>query len=117
VDGALAIIQDSIKSTLATRFYDDIKDDSAHHLEAFNEDPPHNITVGNTAFTSDDAIWITSYNGWGGTVKSRYRFDPDIPVGLTISPAGQTKRWYFNPPINPDEFYIRKIQRQLEDLP
>jgi hypothetical protein len=117
VDGALAIIQHSIKSGLATRFYADIKNDSAQHLGAFNEDPSPKITIGNTTFTSDDAIWLTSYNGWGGTVKSRYRFDPDLPAGLTISPASRTKRWYFNPPLNPDEFYIRKVERLLEADP
>lgn len=114
VDGALAIINHSIKSGLSTRFYNDIKDDSANHLEAFNEDPPPTITIGNTNFSSSDAIWLTAYNGWGGRVKSRYKFEPNLPAGLTIPPAAQTKRWYFNPPLNPDEFYIQKVERQIE---
>jgi hypothetical protein len=117
VNGALAIIQHSIKSGLATRFYNDVKNDSARHLEAFNEDRPPTITIGNTDFSSDDAIWLTSYNGWGETVKSGYKFNPDLPAGLTMAPAGQTSRWYFNPPMNPDEFYIRKVERLLEDSP
>jgi hypothetical protein len=115
--GGLAIMQHSIKSGLATRFYDDVKNDSARHLQKFNEDPPPAIVIGTTTFTSSDAIWLTSYNGWGGTVKNRYVFDPDLAAGLSISPAARTKRWHFNPPMNPDEFYIRKVERLLEVNP
>jgi hypothetical protein len=114
VDGALAIIQNSIKSGLAARFYEGIKSQSPQSLKAFEEDPAHDITIGRTVFTSDDAIWITAYNGWGGKTKDRYLFRSDLPKGLTISPDTQTKRWYFNPPLNPDEFYIRKVERLLE---
>ncbi len=115
--GALAIINHPIKSGLATRFYDDIKNDSALHLQKFNENPPPSIVIGNTTFTSTDAIWLTSYNGWGGTVKNRYIFDPTLAAGLSISPSPRTKRWHFNPPLNPDEFYIRKVERLLETNP
>ena len=117
VTGGLAIMLSPIKSGLASRFYDDVKNDSARNLQKFNEDPPPSIIIGNTTFTSRDAIWLTSYNGWGGTVKSRYIFDPDLSAGLSIAPVARTKRWHFNPPMNPDEFYIRKVERLLEANP
>jgi len=103
-----AIIRHPIKSELAKRFYDDIKDDSPQHKAAFNAYPPPDIPVGGHTFPSSEAIWITSYNGWAGTVKSRYIFDPSKPPGL-----GATKMWYWHPPNNPNEPYINKVERQI----
>jgi hypothetical protein len=119
VNGALAIIQHPIKSGLATRYFNDLQNDPAPYPAAFQEDPPPNLRFGNTDFSSSDAIWITAYNGWGSAispypVRARFRFSPSLPLGVTIAPAAQTKRWFWNAPLNPDEFYIRKVERQLD---
>lgn len=115
-----AIMRHNIKAGLAQRFYADIKDDSAHHLAAFNECPPPDLSIGAHTVSSDTAIWITAYNGWGGKVKSRYLFDPDLPCGVTQTPAGQTKRWYWNPPLkpnapNPPRPYLNLVEIQMDN--
>jgi hypothetical protein len=122
VNGALAIIQHAAKSGLATRYFNDLQNDPAPYPAAYQENPPPTIRFGNTDFSSSDAIWITAYNGWGGQispypVRGRYKFNPSLPPGLNIAPEAQTKRWFWNAPLNPDEFYIRKVERLLEADP
>ena len=110
VKAAFVIISHNIKSGLASRFYVDIKDDSAAHLEAFNECPPPNITSSGRTFTSDIAIWITAYNGWGGLIRNRYIFSPTNPCGL-----GVTQRWYWNPPIKSSgKTYLELVAEEIE---
>ncbi|MDR3636954.1 MAG: hypothetical protein P4L84_24325 [Isosphaeraceae bacterium] len=117
----VAILSDESKAELAQRFYDRVKERSDRHALAFEEDPPHEITAGIHFFTSDLAIWITAYNGWGGKIDDRYLFDPDKEAGLTRFPAAQTKRWYWNPPnknehANAYQSYLDKVEQEMEDL-
>ena len=110
VGAYFAIMNHSIKSGLSARFYDDIKNDSAADLAAFNACPPPNIVAAGVTFSSDDAIWITAYNGWGGPIKSRYVFSHSKPCGL-----GSTKRWHWNPPIKPSgKTYLELVAEEAE---
>jgi len=109
-----AIIRHSIKSGLASRFFADLQNDPEPYPSAFSECPPPEIPVGNHVLPAGEAIWITSYNGWGPPanpypLRARFVFDPAKPCGL-----GANKRWFWNPPNNPDEHYIDKVERQID---
>ena len=109
-----AILRHPSKSGLARRFYADLQNNSPRYAAAFAACPPPDIPVGNHVFSSSEAIWITAYNGWGPPaspypLRARYVFDPNKPCGL-----GQSNRWFWNPPLNPDEHYIDKIEREID---
>lgn len=110
VEAAFSILNHNIKSGLAGRFYTDIKNDSAAHLQAFNSCLPPNIVADGKTFSSDKAIWITAYNGWGGPIRNRYVFSRTKPCGL-----GVTKRWHWNPPLKPSgKTYLTLVAEEIE---
>jgi len=110
VAGFFAIMNHDIKKGLSSRFYADIRNDSTQHDAAFIACPPIDIPVGTHTFPSDEAIWLTAYNGWDGPIKNRYVFDPNKPCGL-----GSDKRWHWNPPIKPSgKTYIQLVEEEVE---
>jgi IgGFc binding protein/Big-like domain-containing protein len=109
VHAYFAIMRHPSKRGLAGRFYNEIKNKSSQWRTAFNDCLPPSIPVGNHQFSSDEAIWITAYNGWRGKVRDHYIFDPNKPCGL-----GPSNRWFWDPPPNPDEPYIDKVERRID---
>lgn len=77
------------------------------------------IHYGSHNFPSDDAIWITRYNGWETNIVSnnvKYVFTPAGPPprdGDDIKRIGF--RWYWNPPTKTSGMkYLELVEKEMD---
>jgi hypothetical protein len=71
------------------------------------------------SFPSNEAIWITRYNGWGGNIVNnnvKYVFAPAAPPprnGDDIKTSGF--RWYWNPPTKTSgKKYLELVEEEMD---
>jgi hypothetical protein len=113
-----AIMNNPIKKELADRFN---ATQRGTNSQAYDQCPAPNqsIRYGSRDFPSDEAIWITSYNGWaqiaGENIYDRYVFTPGNPCPSNSTAIKQSGfRWFWNPPTKASgKKYLQLVEEEI----
>jgi hypothetical protein len=122
VHAYFGILRDTSKRGLARRHADKRR---ALNPAVYDQAPaPNNVIVyGAHSFPSNEAVWITAYNGWGQNITDsnvRYIFGPSAPVvpAQILNSAnsfGFGSRWYWNPPTKSSgKKYLELVEQEIE---